>query len=96
MNVRLNSKYNLRTDQNNFILEKVGINKDENSEGFGEETLSGARYYQNLEDVLLAVLKFRLRDTDAITLEALVLEIKDIKEEIRTIMGDLPISDFRR
>jgi|TARA_Y100000034_G_C6561609_1_gene243054 hypothetical protein len=82
--------YKLTTDRYNVIVEKKQTPKRKRSESGGQDYWISYGYYSNFTDAFLALLSFRMKDSDAKTLGELKIALDEASEEIvKTIQVQL-------
>lgn len=82
--------YKLTTDRYNVIVEKKQTPKRKRSESGGQDYWISYGYYSSFTDAFLALLSFRMKDSDAKTLGELKIALDEASEEIvKTIQVQL-------
>ena len=83
MNIELEKDILLLSDEMQFILKKkIGINKKTR-----KPTYRTLGYYTTLEQALNGYLKYRTRLSEAKTLNEVLVEIENIKDDIKKLIG---------
>lgn len=84
MRIELESGFVVSADRQHFILTHPATERDTGNTVDGRQT-----YYTEIESLLAAVLRHRLRGSDAATVEALRGTIADALHEIRGLAASL-------
>ena len=85
MMIKINDKFCIDADENQFILKEFGTVQDENSKNFGEVTQTTLGYYGTLEQALNGlekILSRRAVKTKDYTLKQAIDEIWKLHNEI--------------
>ena len=83
--IKINDKYIIDSDENQFIVKEIGVVQDEKSKNYGEETQTTLGYYGTLEQAILGLEKMLQRRAIRIkdyTLKEFVEEIRKIHNEV--------------
>lgn len=83
--IKINEKFCIDADENQFIVKELGTVQDEKSKNFGEETQTTLGYYSTLGQALCGlekVLQRRVIRIKDYTLKQAIKEIWAIHEEI--------------
>ena len=84
--IKINERFYINANSNQYILQEKTIIKDEKSKNFGKETFKDLGYYVSMEGVLRGIFKTQLREyiskEDKNSIEDLLNEIKRIEKEL--------------
>lgn len=83
--IKINEKFFIDADENQFILKEIGTVQDETSKNYGEETVTTLGYYVSLEGALYGletILQRRTIKIKDITLKEAIKEIRALHDEI--------------
>lgn len=80
MKVQIEANLYLESDPHNFILKEYTLRKDGVSEG--KPIIHG--YFSNVQSALQKVIKMKIKQSTAKTLQELAADIRRIEEYIRT------------
>lgn len=90
--IKINEKFVIDADENQFVLKELGTVQDEKSKNFGEETQTVLGYFSIIENALTHLEKVLLRRAIKIkdyTLKEAVNELQNIHKNIFGIVkGD--------
>lgn len=90
--IKINEKFVIDADENQFVLKELGTVQDEKSKNFGEETQTVLGYFSIIENALTYLEKVLLRRAIKIkdyTLKEAVNELQNIHKNIFGIVkGD--------
>lgn len=90
--IKINEKFVIDADENQFVLKELGTVQDEKSKNFGEETQTVLGYFSIVENALTYLEKVLLRRAIKIkdyTLKEAVNELQNIHKNIFGIVkGD--------
>jgi len=89
--IKINDKYIIDADENQFIVKEIGVVQDEKSKNYGEETQTTLGYYSTLEQAAKGLEKILQRRAIRIkdyTLKEFVEEIQKIHNEIFKVLGE--------
>lgn len=79
------SNFYIDADDNQFMIKEIGLVQDENSPNFGQEKYITYGYYSTLEQAVKGLEKLlqrrSVRDKN--------MDLKELKEEIKTIHKDI-------
>lgn len=82
MNIRLKGNLAITTDSNQFILNRVAVNKKTS-----EEYLQGIGFYGSLEQALEAYTKAVILQSDATSVKDLLDELTSVKQYLKEQVG---------
>ena len=86
--------YKLTTDRYNVIVEKKQTPKRKRSESGGQDYWISYGYYTNFTDAFLALLSFRMKDSDVKSLKELKTALQEASLEIvKTVQDQLKPSE---
>lgn len=83
--IKINEKFVIDADENQFVLKELGTVQDEKSKNFGEETQTVLGYFSIIENALTYLEKVLLRRAIKIkdyTLKEAVAEMRAIHEDV--------------
>ena len=83
--IKINEKFVIDADENQFVLKELGTVQDEKSKNFGEETQTVLGYFSIIENALTYLEKVLLRRAIKIkdyTLKEAVTEMRAIHEDV--------------
>ena len=83
--IKINEKFVIDADENQFVLKELGTVQDEKSKNFGEETQTVLGYFSIIENALTYLEKVLLRRSIKIkdyTLKEAVAEMQAIHEDV--------------
>ena len=83
--IKINEKFVIDADENQFVLKELGTVQDEKSKNFGEETQTVLGYFSIIENALTYLEKVLLRRAIKIkdyTLKEAVAEMWTIHEDV--------------
>lgn len=83
--IKINEKFVIDADENQFVLKELGTVQDEKSKNFGEETQTVLGYFSIIENALTYLEKVLLRRAIKIkdyTLKEAVDEMRAIHEDV--------------
>lgn len=87
--IKINDKFCIDADENQFVLKEIGTVQDEKSKNFGEETQTTLGYYSTLEQAIFGLEKILSRRTIKVkdyTLKQAIAEIREIHNEIFSVL----------
>lgn len=88
--VKINEKYFISADSNNYILQEKSTVKDKESKNFGQDVYTSLGYYQSLEGVLNGVLK---NETRLFLNKSEINSLIELKEYIKQLEKDIVIKE---
>ena len=77
MELKLNDSYVITTDQYNYTLNKIFINKKN-----GEEYFSPVGYYSNLNNLIDSLINKEVRESDVKSISGVLEVIEDVRKDI--------------
>lgn len=83
MNVQLDEKYFLESDERNFILKELKVNQKTK-----EKYKEAVAYQSTLEQILTSYLNKLFKKSEAATLEELVVDIKTTKRYVQKLFDN--------
>jgi hypothetical protein len=82
--LKLNNRWQIQTDRDNYILQKLFIVKDKKSKNVGKERVQNVGYYSSLKSLIQAVGEQEIRDgIDNLTQVQKSLE--ELKNTVKTL-----------
>jgi len=84
MEIQINDKYKLTTDELNVILQKKVEHKKKVSKG---KEWKNVGYYQKMEHALDRLVDEKVYESGAVSFEALKLEIADLRSNVVSAFG---------
>ena len=96
MNLILDERFRISSDKHNFILEKYEDVEDRKT-GEIKQVWKDAGYYGSIEPILNRYTKERVRDSEASSVDDLIIELKEIKLHINNIVKreNITLKDFQ-
>lgn len=86
MELKLNDSYVITTDQYNYTLNKILVNKKN-----GEEYLSPVGYYSNLNNLIDSLINKEVRESDVRSISDVLEVIEDVRKDIVAHLEDLDL-----
>ncbi len=82
MKVKIDERFSIESDPYNFILKEVKRAKG----GKGQERTVIHGYYGSVADALNKVVKLKIKESTATTIQELVTDVRRIEEYIRSVV----------
>ena len=82
MNLQLDEKYFLETDEKNYILKELKVNQKTN-----EEYKEAVAYQSTLEQIMTSYINKLFKKSDAETIEELIADIRTIKKYVKNLFS---------
>ena len=92
MKIKINDKFRVTTDKDNFILEQSRV-AGEKAKNTGEFVWKQEGFYTTFDSALRGLLRRELLDCDAETVEELRAVVQDVQEHIDVIKRALEIKE---
>lgn len=87
--IKINEKYYIKSDDNQFMLCEKGTIQDKESKNYGNDTETILGYYGTLEHSLEGLEKINIRrqvNSKELTLKQAIEEIKKLHNELRNLI----------